>query len=393
METQAPDLEACRELFTELEFTSMLRDLAPADGGALVEVIEEPTAEQAAEFYAGKGRMVLRLRWMRLRRKARRRSGRRTAADHVAAGFGGGGRKTGQLQRGGVRGCRYGAAGSVLRLLTRTSGRCIRPKSLHDWKLALHVLDGQGVELRGAVEDTMLLSYALNPTHATQALADVAARHGQGTPSSSQRRLRHSCAGSDAACRGGKGWGGERFTRRSICRWRRCFIAWSGPECASTRAYWMGFQKRFTLELERVGERIFELAGRRFNINSPKQLGEVLFTNLGLPAPASRGRARRFPQRRMCWRRGGAERGSAPGAGIPALIQAEVELYRRCRCWPMRIRGCTRRFRRRQRRREGCRRQSESAEYSHSHGIGARDSSGVYGFAGDATAFGGLLAD
>ena len=30
----------------------------------------------------------------------------------------------------------------------------------------------------------MLLSYALNPTHATQALADVAARHGQPAPSS-----------------------------------------------------------------------------------------------------------------------------------------------------------------------------------------------------------------
>ncbi len=34
METQPPDLEACRELFTELEFTSMLRELAPAAGGA-----------------------------------------------------------------------------------------------------------------------------------------------------------------------------------------------------------------------------------------------------------------------------------------------------------------------------------------------------------------------
>ena len=36
---------------------------------------------------------------------------------------------------------------------------------------------------------------------------------------------------------------------------------------------------------DRVGERIFELAGQRFNINSPKQLGVVLFTDLGLPAP------------------------------------------------------------------------------------------------------------
>jgi DNA polymerase I len=41
-----------------------------------------------------------------------------------------------------------------------------------------------GVELRGPVDDTMLLSYALNPTHATQALADVAARNNQPPPSS-----------------------------------------------------------------------------------------------------------------------------------------------------------------------------------------------------------------
>jgi DNA polymerase-1 len=40
METQQPDLEACRTLFTELEFTSMLRDLAPAEGKVLVECID-----------------------------------------------------------------------------------------------------------------------------------------------------------------------------------------------------------------------------------------------------------------------------------------------------------------------------------------------------------------
>src|SRR5208282_4753199 len=46
-----------------------------------------------------------------------------------------------------------------------------------------HVLDGVGVALRGKVDDTMLLSYALNPTHATQSLADVAARNSQLAPS------------------------------------------------------------------------------------------------------------------------------------------------------------------------------------------------------------------
>jgi DNA polymerase-1 len=54
MKTQAPDIDACRELFTELEFTSMLRDLepGPADSSPSVEIIEDPTDAQAAAFYA-----------------------------------------------------------------------------------------------------------------------------------------------------------------------------------------------------------------------------------------------------------------------------------------------------------------------------------------------------
>ncbi|MGH9412157.1 MAG: DNA polymerase I [Terriglobales bacterium] len=51
-----------------------------------------------------------------------------------------------------------------------------------------------------------------------------------------------------------------------------------------------------SLELERRAlacqETVFELAGCRFNLNSPQQLAEVLFTRLGLPAPARRGKTK-----------------------------------------------------------------------------------------------------
>jgi DNA polymerase I len=53
-----------------------------------------------------------------------------------------------------------------------------------------------------------------------------------------------------------------------------------------------GLSKRFGAELERVGESIFSLAGRRFNINSPKQLGEVLFKDMGLPVPVKYGKGK-----------------------------------------------------------------------------------------------------
>ena len=39
----------------------------------------------------------------------------------------------------------------------------------------------------------------------------------------------------------------------------------------------------FESNLKSMEEQIYELAGEEFNINSPKQLGEILFDKLGLP--------------------------------------------------------------------------------------------------------------
>ena len=41
--------------------------------------------------------------------------------------------------------------------------------------------------------------------------------------------------------------------------------------------------KQFQADLDQMEEKIFELAGEEFNINSPKQLGEILFNKLDLP--------------------------------------------------------------------------------------------------------------
>jgi DNA polymerase-1 len=138
----------------------------------------------------------------------------------------------------------------------------------------------------------MLLSYALNPTHATQALADVAARHGQNPPST----LAAAAAAIDALIPGLR----SEADHNGVARVYTEIDLPLAPvlyrmEQAGIRIdihALDGLSKRFAVELERVGERIFELAGRRFNINSPKQLGEVLFTHMGLPAPTVRGKGK-----------------------------------------------------------------------------------------------------
>ncbi|MDR3774746.1 MAG: DNA polymerase I [Terracidiphilus sp.] len=292
METQAPDVEACRDLFTELEFTSMLRELTPADGGPLVELVEAPTAEQSAAFYA-----AAREHGFAFALDAAAPAPQEEAEEEPQKSF-----SLLDVAEAADKQASFGAgvcadSSTALQLPLTAELRALLedagvPKRTHDWKLALHVLSGQGVALRGAVEDAMLLSYALNPTHATQSLADVAARHGQPAPSS--------LAAGAAAIQALVPTLLEEVTKTQVERVYREIDLPLAPvlfrmERAGVRidtAALSRLSEKFSGELGRVGERIFELAGRRFNVNSPKQLGEVLFVHLGLPAPASRGKGK-----------------------------------------------------------------------------------------------------
>jgi DNA polymerase-1 len=165
-------------------------------------------------------------------------------------------------------------------------------KRVHDCKAALHALHAQGVELRGAIDDVMLLSYALNPTHTTQSLADVAARNGHAPPAS----LTSAAAIVDALVPALR-------THAEESDVTRVYTGIDLPlapvlyrmEQAGVRIdkqVLSGLSTRFGTEITRLGERIYDLAGQRFNINSPKQLGVVLFTHLGLPAPVKYGKGK-----------------------------------------------------------------------------------------------------
>ncbi|MDR3726262.1 MAG: DNA polymerase I [Terracidiphilus sp.] len=295
MQTQEPDVEACRELFTELEFTSMLKELTPAAPAVAVELIEEPTEAQAAAFYI-----------------AARAHGFAFALDtkppveeaedevpqnlsFLEAFAATENEATGKKAVFSVGVCAAPAVGLRLALTPELKALledAAVPKQTHDWKSALHLLSAQGVTLRGVVDDTMLLSYALNPTHASPSLADVAARHSQPAPSI--------LAAGAAAIRALVPDMRKHVEDAGL---HRVYLDIDLPlapvlfrmEQAGVRidlGVLDGLSRRFAIELQQVSERIFELAGERFNINSPKQLGTVLFTKLGLPAPPARGKSK-----------------------------------------------------------------------------------------------------
>ncbi|MGB6975595.1 MAG: DNA polymerase I [Terracidiphilus sp.] len=290
MEAQAPDLAACRELFTELEFTSMLHEISSGEAPAPTH-IEAPTQAQAVEVL-----------------ETARTDGFAFILDAVNTDKVDD--EEGEPQpislldvaEAAARSENFEAgicttAGVSLRLPVGKELRSLFEdeavaKQTHNSKSALHTLSRHGIALRGHVEDTLLLSYALNPTHSTQSLADVAARHGQAQPTTLSAGAAAVFALALDLSREAEEAGVARVYREIdlplapvLFRMEQTGVRIDVPRLNA-------LSSRFAAELQKVSSRIFELAGRTFNIQSPKQLGEVLFTHLGLPAPPSRGKTK-----------------------------------------------------------------------------------------------------
>jgi DNA polymerase-1 len=292
METQQPDLEACRELFTELEFTSMLKELAPSATAVAAELIEEPTGTQSSAFY-----QTAQSNGFAFALDATASKAEADAEDELPPA-----QSLLDLAEAEEKQVSFAVGvcaepGIALRLpLTAELRKLLEDagvsKRTHDLKLALHLLDKQNVALRGSADDTMLLSYALNPTHSTQALADVAARHNQPAPTTQTAAAAAIQALVPALLAEAQKSAVESVYRDIDLPLAPVLFRMEQVGVRIDIGVLNGLSERFSLEIQRVGERIFELAGRRFNINSPKQLGEVLFTHMGLAAPPSRGKGK-----------------------------------------------------------------------------------------------------
>jgi DNA polymerase-1 len=289
MQTQPPDLEACRELFTELEFTSMLRDLAPSESAPVVELIEDPTPKQTAAFYAAarSGGFAFALDAAAPAPQPEEDEPQQSMSLLDVA-------EAAEKQASFTIGLCADPATALQLPLTSELRTLLEdaavPKQTHDWKSALHLLTAQGVQLRGAVDDTMLLSYALNPTHSTQSLADVAARHSQPAPSTLPAAAAAIHALVPALKAEVKKSGVERVYAEIDLPLAPVLFRMEQAGVRIDKQILIDLSSRFEKEINRLTQQIHELAGVNFNISSPKQLGEVLFTKLGLRAPTRRGK-------------------------------------------------------------------------------------------------------
>ena len=180
-------------------------------------------------------------------------------------------------------------------------------KHCHDLKILLITLSRKGIELRGAEMDTMLASYILNPAQRSADLADVLREHlsrqimaareflGSGVKALSpavisiDKTRDYACQRVDAL------FNLAALMAEKICRdgFDHLFHEVEMPLIAVLAAMeekgvlldlklFRSLAVELTQLLGIAEEKIYLLAGERFNINSPKQLQVVLFEKLGL---------------------------------------------------------------------------------------------------------------
>lgn len=308
MLTQAPDAAACRALFTELEFTTLLRELAPAPPAVAVEYILDPDPVQIAAFLsdarehgfavAVPSQSPVEAMESEAVEEAEPEPANLSllnfpeAADSDAAPA-----ATTRELRPGVA----AAAGTALLLPLQSFRPLLEeesiPKRVHDLKAALRFFEAQGASLRGMIEDVMLYSYLINPTHATHRLPDVAARFGSGQlRESGDRQLAEAAHGISSLAtvmRTDIEALGEQRVYDEIDLPLVPVLQHMEERGVRVDSAALGrMAERLSADMQRLGDEICALADCRFNINSPKQLGDVLFNRMGLPRPLKYGKGK-----------------------------------------------------------------------------------------------------
>ena len=366
MRTQPVDNTACRALFTELEFTTLLKELAPDVDNTPIAYNNKATSEDLAALLAsarqpdeeGKPRGLS----IALFENAQAIAEEVAAEPDPEAGepepppaenmtlFGSINEPAPAETPQPDPACRLGLSisqESAIEVSLDAQGLrealedAALPKDVHDLKAVLRAFAPHGVTLAGVRDDVMLLSYLVNPTHSTHTLVDMSAR-------TTSRALKHQPSKDnpndplrlpeaaaaivrlasalnaqlaespvehtilpDQPTLGGAMTPEMLFADPAAAK----PIESTGPTLGDVYrtidlplvSVLLGMEQvgvridpevlramsaRLAVDIDTLAERIYADSGHRFNINSPKQLGDVLFNRMDLPKPMKYGKGK-----------------------------------------------------------------------------------------------------
>ena len=332
MLTQAPDNAACRELFSELEFTTLLKELAPSNVNVPISYNLSPTSDQISELLedARSADLSGKIKGLTLAVF----EDARALAEEVSAD--GSAEEEAELEPSPSKSMslfgtqepepqnqRVPNVSTTLQIGLTTSVDSAMvvslqalglkealedptlPKHVHDLKAVFRALEPHQAVLAGVRDDVMLYSYLVNPTHGSHILPDVTARF-------TDRALsRPSKTPSDAEIANLLPEAANAVHRLSdvlrsqieSAHLTHIYETMDLPlvpvllrmEQAGVRidSDVLGeMSTRLAVDIDNLAERIYKDSGHRFNINSPKQLGDVLFNKMLLPKPMKYGKGK-----------------------------------------------------------------------------------------------------
>jgi DNA polymerase-1 len=392
MRTQPVDNAACRALFTELEFTTMLKELAPDLDATPITYTTNATESDLTQLLAeartaGHLSIALAATTQAISEEIAAEADIEAEPEPQAptnmslfgspdeealkgTGFspsnGQQGREGASAPEGDVA-CTLGLAvvpSHAISVPLDTPGLraaledATLPKLVHDLKAVLRALQPHNVTLGGPVTDVMLQSYLLNPTHASHTLIDIAARTTsralihqptKENPADPKRLPEAAAAIARLATvfaeqlaethtapttpKDDPSLGGavttemlfaDKATQPSLQKTKPSTASTLdpgpstlSPDSTLTDVYThldlplvpvllrmeqsgvrvdidqlRAQSTRLGVQIDDLAEKIYASSGHRFNINSPKQLGDVLFNKMNLPQPIKYGKGK-----------------------------------------------------------------------------------------------------
>jgi DNA polymerase I len=301
-----PDIEVLRDLFTELEFTSLLKELLPvveAPEGNYRQAESAADVERLLKSRAKDAPLAVAVAAVLEAPKSDEEDEDDTETAPITAQqsfFAGEGAPATQKQAETPEIAISVETGSALIISPESPGGAALnaaltdanlPKAIHDWKTAAHGLGETAVA--GVRHDTRLYSYLLDPTYSSHSLPEVALR-----------RFNLKLGGSLAEA--------ADITGRLAAVLRKeveqenllklydeidlplvpVLTRMEQLGVAIDRASLAQMSTRLEGEISVKAKEIYECCGSEFNISSPKQLGEVLFNKLNLPKPVKYGKGK-----------------------------------------------------------------------------------------------------
>jgi DNA polymerase-1 len=273
VKAREPDVAALKDLYKELEFFSLLRELGPSEETRPRDYKSLESAEAVERYLAAI-----------------------PAGKPVAVALGQdleGGLPLSTVgiawQAGEARSIPWSLLGALRELLEDAN----RPKIAYDAKTLMLALAREGIEARGFAHDVMLYAFLLSADPGACRFEDLVQRELDlklGNAAEQHADCARELAEKLSREIAGRGLG-ELYSEIEL----PLIPVLARMERTGIRVDPLAMQRLsddMNIQLQRLTSEIHELAGKGFNINSPQQLGRVLFEDLGLPSPVKRGKGK-----------------------------------------------------------------------------------------------------